>query len=79
MKHDTPSEDIFNEIKDVAKQIWRDNHSEQHANTKIKRIDSIENIENNAMECYNMFDIRNKMEMLLRLSHEACEYICNNN
>jgi hypothetical protein len=81
MEHETPSAQIFNEIKETAKQIWRNNYSDEfgYVTEKVSRIDSIENYADNVMICYRMFDHNNQQKMKAELSQEAIEYIDENN
>jgi len=80
MQHETPSEEIYNEIKETAKQIWHNNYSDEHGyvTEKVTRINSIENYADNVMICYRMFDHNNQRKMEEQLSNEAIEYINNN-
>ena len=81
MEHETPSAEIFNEIKETAKQIWQNNYSDEHGyvTEKTERINSIKNYADNVMICYRMFDHNNQQKMRGELSDEAIEYIDNNN
>lgn len=81
MEHTTPTEEIFNEIKEVAKQIWKNNYSDEHGyvTEKVNRIDSITNLADNVMICYRMFDWNNQQKMISQLSDEAIDYIHKNN
>lgn len=80
MTHETPSEAIFNEIKDAAKQIWstKDN-TYGYVDEKHGVIDRINNNQDDVMICYRMFDTGNQRLMRDRLSDEALTYIDNNN
>ena len=81
MEHETPSAEIFNEIKETAKQIWQNNYSDEHGyvTEKTNTINSIENYADNVMICYRMFDHNNQQKMKAELSDEAIEYIDLNN
>lgn len=80
MQHLTPSIEIFNEIKEAAKQVWRENYSDQYGyvSEKISKIDSLTNYEDNVMVCYRMFDMINQSKMKSKLSQETLDYIKNN-
>ena len=81
MKHETPSEGIFNEIRDSAIKVWKDNYSDEfgYVTEKTDRINSLSNYEDNVMVCYRMFDISNQYKMIKLLSESAVEYIYLNN
>jgi hypothetical protein len=59
---ETPSNEIFNEMKRIATFIWTDNYSDEHGYVtgKIKFINSIDNLDDNAMVFYRMFDYQNQ-------------------
>jgi hypothetical protein len=74
-----PSQEIFIEMKKVAISIWKDYDNKfGYATEKIKRVNSIENVSDNAMVFYRMFDHWNKQLMESKLSEEAINYINNN-
>jgi hypothetical protein len=77
MIHSTPSEAIFNEIKEAAKQIWQNNYSNDYGyvDEKVNRINSLTNVEDNVMVCYRMFDMHNQFKLRRELSEEALDYI----
>lgn len=74
-----PSQEIFIEMKKVAISIWKDYDNKfGYATEKIKRVNSIENVSDNAMVFYRMFDHWNKQLMVSKLSEEAINYINSN-
>jgi len=74
-----PSQEIFIEMKKAAISIWKDYDNKfGYATEKIKRVNSIENVSDNAMVFYRMFDHWNKQLMESKLSEEAINYINNN-
>lgn len=79
MKYITPSETIFNEIKEAAIKVWntKDN-TYGYVTEKLEIVNAITNYEDNVMICYRMFDHWNKQLMLEELSNEAKEYINTN-
>jgi hypothetical protein len=78
--NETPSEAIFNEIKEVAIKIWSTYDNQfGYVDEKVNRINSIRNYEDNVMVCYRMFDSSNQSKMRNVLSDEALEYINLNN
>ena len=79
MEHETPSAEIFNEIKEAATKVWntKDN-TYGYVTEKLNRVNSITNYADNVMICYRMFDQNNQALMRAELSEEAIEYIDNN-
>lgn len=74
-----PSQEIFIEMKKAAISIWKDYDNKfGYATEKIKRVNSIENVSDNAMVFYRMFDHWNKQLMESKLSEEAINYINSN-
>lgn len=74
-----PSQEIFIEMKKAAISIWRDYDNRfGYATEKIKRVNSLENVSDNAMVFYRMFDHWNKQLMVSKLSEEAINYINSN-
>ena len=59
---ETPSSEIFNEMREIASSIWKDNYSDEHGyvTDKINYINNIDNILDNAMVFYRMFDYPNQ-------------------
>lgn len=79
MKHETPSLEIFNEIKEAAKKIWNTyDDTYGYVTEKHSIIDAIANYEDNVMIAYRMFDFINQSKMRDILSSEALDYIKNN-
>lgn len=79
MNHTTPTEEIFNEIKEASKTIWNTyDNTYGYATEKIERVESITNFADNVMTCYRMFDSQNQSKMRGLLSIDALEYIKNN-
>lgn len=58
----TPSNAIFEEMKQIASSIWKDNYSDEHGYVtgKLQFINSIDNLDDNAMVYYRMFDYQNQ-------------------
>jgi len=81
MEHKTPSLKIFNEIKNTAINIWKDNYSDEfgYVTEKLDIINSLSNYKDNVMICYRMFDSTNQYKMRNIISQEALEYIKNDN
>jgi hypothetical protein len=74
-----PTNEVFNEMRKAAISIWRDYDNRfGYATEKIKRVNSMENISDNAMVFYRMFDHWNKQLMVSKLSEDAINYINKN-
>jgi hypothetical protein len=77
---EAPTQQIFNEMRTVASEIWNTyDNTYGYATQKLSYVNSIENIEDNAMVFYRMFDYINQQKMKSLLSQEALTYINNNN
>ncbi len=80
MEHTTPSDAIFNEIKEAATKVWntKDN-TYGYVTEKLDRMKSITNVQDNVMFFYRAFDRGNQILMREHLSDEALSYIDSNN
>lgn len=79
MKHETPSEEVFIEMKSAAIHIWNTyDNTFGYATEKLDRVNSITNIQDNAMVFYRMFDMVNQGKMERLLSNESLNYINKN-
>jgi hypothetical protein len=79
MKHITPSEEIFNEMINIASLIWLQYDNEfGYVTEKLERINSITNYEDNVMAVYRMFDHVNQSKFIALASNDVLEYIKNN-
>lgn len=79
MEHETPSTEIFNEMKKAAIEIWQTyDDTYGYASEKIANVNSITNFKDNVMICYRMFDSSNQNKMKYELSNEAIIYINDN-
>ena len=79
MRHETPTDAIFQEMKDAATEIWKTYDNEfGYVDEKLEYINSLGNIQDNAMVFYRMFDHINKNIMRSKLSNEALTYIQQN-
>ena len=75
----TPSQEIYNEMKSIATSIWSSyDDTYGYATEKISYINSIKNIEDNAMVFYRMFDNSNQETFRANASNEVLNYIQNN-
>lgn len=73
-----PSTEIFNEMKQAAKTVWSSyDNTHGYVTEKHESIDRLENIGDNTMVFYRMFDTWNQTSMLALLSIESQLYISN--
>jgi len=76
---ETPSQEIFNEMKSIATDIWNTYDNQYgYVTEKLDRINSFDNIQDNAMVFYRMFDTQNQMTFFFKASPEVRTYIKNN-
>jgi len=73
-----PSDAIFDEIKAAAIKVWHqyDESPGGYAQEKIKRIEDIGNVSDNAMYIVAMFDMNNQGALAALLSEEARRAVC---
>ena len=75
----TPSIEIFEEMKSAAIAVWQTYDNEcGYVTEKLEYINSIRNIKDNAMVFYRMFDYENQAKMREKLSPESLNYINQN-
>jgi hypothetical protein len=77
---ETPSQQIFDEMKAAAAAVWSENYSDEfgYVTEKLDRINGINNIQDNAMVFFRMFDWNNQYKMMSKLSSDAINYINDN-
>jgi hypothetical protein len=76
---DTPSQEIFDEMKYIATKIWEGyDNSRGYVDEKLSRINSFGNIQDNSMIFYRMFDSHNQEKFRSFSSPEVLDYIKNN-
>jgi hypothetical protein len=76
---ETPTQEVFNEMHLVATHIWKTyDNTHGYVDGKLNYINSIDNVEDNAMVFFRMFDIYNQEKMVRMLSNEAIMYVINN-
>jgi hypothetical protein len=77
---ETPSKQIFDEMKAAAIAVWSENYSDEfgYVTEKTDRINSLNNIQDNAMVFFRMFDWTNQSKMIDKLGSEAINYINEN-
>lgn len=70
--YDAPSDEIFNEIKTAAIEIWQTYDDEFGCATqKITKVNSLENVRDNWGYIVGMFDWNNQQKLVAKLSPEA--------
>lgn len=76
---ETPSQEIFNEMKQIATDIWTTYDNQfSYVDKKLEQINSFENIQDNAMVFYRMFDWQNQILFKSKASLEVLIYIKGN-
>lgn len=76
--YQTPSKEVFEEVKQACKEIWATYDDEYgYATEKIKRVDLIGNVSDNIMFMIGMFDTDNMAKLALKLSPETNQIIIN--
>ena len=79
MKHITPSEEIFNEMINIASLIWLQYDNEfGYVTEKLNIVNGIQNYADNVMAVYRMFDHINQSKFVALASKDVLEYIKNN-
>lgn len=79
MEFETPSQEIFEDLKQAATQIWNTyDDTYGYRTEKLDRVNSISNYADNAMVTYRMFDGSNQTKMRALVSEKTLEYIDNN-
>jgi hypothetical protein len=76
---ETPSIDIFNDMKQAATQVWKTYGNEYgYVDEKLNYVNGLSNIQDNAMVFYRMFDWENQKKFKQLVNEETLEYIKNN-
>jgi hypothetical protein len=76
---ETPSVEIFNDMKQAATQIWKTYDNEYgYVDEKLNYVNGLNNIQDNAMVFYRMFDWENQRKFKQLVKEETLEYIKNN-
>lgn len=71
-----PTDEIFEEIKSASISVWNTCDNEfGYVDKKVKSIEGINNIKENAMYMFAMFDSQNQRKVSAILSSEANEFI----
>jgi hypothetical protein len=75
----TPSEEIFQEMKDTAKMVWSTyDNTYWYVDEKLAKINDLENVQDNAMVFFRMFDSVNQDKFVNNSTEEILDYISNN-
>jgi hypothetical protein len=70
--NDTPSDELFNELKQAAIEIWKTYDDEfGYATEKIDQVNSLSNFKDNWGTFVGMFDIHNQRKLYDAVSPEA--------
>ena len=79
MTHTTPSERIFDEIKEAATKVWQTkDNTFGYVDEKLAVVNRVQNNQDDVMICYRMFDANNQQIMRSLLSEDAIDYVNNN-
>jgi len=74
-----PSDDIFLEMKSAATQIWETYDNQfGYVDEKMSIVNNLQNIQDNAMVFYRMFDVSNQSKFRMLVSPGTLEYMFNN-
>lgn len=76
---ETPVQEIFEEMKEIATSIWNtcDNRF-GYVTGKLDYINGLYNVQDNAMVFFRMFDMKNQQTFKSKASNATLEYINNN-
>ena len=79
-RYDTPPQQIFDEMKRIATEIWETyDNAHGYVTEKLNYINSFGNVSDNSMVFYRMFDIHNQQKFLAQSNIEILAYIKVNN
>jgi hypothetical protein len=79
MNMETPSQEIFDEMKKVSTSIWSNYDNKfGYVDKKMEIINNLKNVQDNAMVMYRMFDIINQSKFRYFVSESTLEYIDRN-
>lgn len=78
-QREAPSQEIFEEMRRIATQIWQTyDNTYGYVDEKLNYINSISNIQDNAMVMWRGFDHWNQQRFAQQASPEVLEYIKRN-
>jgi hypothetical protein len=76
---ETPSIEIFNDMKQAATQVWGTYDNEYgYVDEKLNYVNGLSNIQDNAMVFYRMFDWENQRKFKQLVNEQTLDYIKNN-
>jgi hypothetical protein len=76
---ETPSIEIFNDMKQAATRVWETYDNEYgYVDEKLNYVNGLNNIQDNAMVFYRMFDWENQRKFKQLVNEQTLEYIKNN-
>jgi len=80
MYNNTPSQEIFDEMKQIATEVWKTYDNQfWYVDEKLEVINSLENVSDNAMIFYRMFDWPNQDKFISKINNpEIKPYLINN-
>ena len=74
--YEAPTDKVFEEVKEKCIEIWKTYDNEfGYVDERLKRIEPMENIQDNVMYMVAMFDVHNQQKLANLLSDEAKEAI----
>lgn len=65
-----PSDEIFAEMKAAAREVW-EGYDDPYRREKLERIHGVENVGDNFMYLFAMFDMENQRKVVEKLSPKA--------
>lgn len=75
--YETPSDDIFNDIAEKSKELWRSRYGDEfgYVTEKTERIEQISNFKDNWGAIFGMFDHQNQSLLLPILNENSRKFI----
>lgn len=70
-----PSQEIFDEVKEKAIEVWDTYYRKPYSEEKINRIEELDNFGDNFMFIVQMFDMHNQYHLSVRIGERANEEI----
>jgi len=67
-----PDQDDFDDMKAAAMEIWS-SYEDPYKTEKLDRIKDVQNIKDNFMYLFAMFDIHNQRRVVQLLKHKTCD------
>lgn len=75
--YETPSDEVFNDIAEKSKQLWRTRYSDEYGyvTEKVEGIEQISNFKDNWGSIFGMFDHQNQSLLLNMLEEDSAKFI----